>query len=70
MAGALPAVKYQDVVAHDGPTNCVSIGARSGQLFVTGGDDRKVKLWRVGTRADLRVRPAAEGGRSSCKDKY
>lgn len=39
--------KLQDIVAHTGKTNCVSIGT-SGSLLVTGGDDSLVNVWAIG----------------------
>lgn len=40
--------KLQDIHAHDGAINCLSIGHRSGKVIATGGDDKKVNLWALG----------------------
>jgi hypothetical protein len=44
----LPKVtQLQNVVAHEGPVNCICLGQRSAQVFATGGDDRYLYLWAV-----------------------
>jgi katanin p80 WD40 repeat-containing subunit B1 len=40
--------KIQDIIAHNGKTNCVHIGRHSAALLVTGGDDGLVNIWAVG----------------------
>ena len=38
----------QNVIAHEGNVNCVSIGEKTNQIFVSGGDDCVVNLWQIG----------------------
>jgi WD40 repeat protein len=37
-----------EFVAHGENVNCLALGRKSGQVMVTGGDDKKVNLWAVG----------------------
>jgi hypothetical protein len=41
--------QLQNVAAHDGCVNAVCLGQRSAQVFATGGDDRYLSLWAVGS---------------------
>jgi hypothetical protein len=36
--------------------NCVHIGRKSSGVLVTGGDDKKVNLWTIGTETKALVR--------------
>jgi katanin p80 WD40 repeat-containing subunit B1 len=45
--------KLQEFVAHTSSVNCVRFGRKSGLVFATGGDDRKVNLWRVGKPTNI-----------------
>lgn len=40
--------KLQDFVAHAGKTHCARLGEKSGQVLATGGDDKRVNIWKVG----------------------
>ena len=40
--------KVQEYVAHGSTVNCMQLGRKSGSVFVTGGDDKKVNVWAVG----------------------
>ncbi|OHT09218.1 hypothetical protein TRFO_21952 [Tritrichomonas foetus] len=40
--------RLQNVIAHEGIVNCVSLGHKTSQVFATGGDDRFLFLWLVG----------------------
>ena len=40
--------KVREFVAHAGPVNCVHVGRKSGTVFCTGGEDKKVNVWAVG----------------------
>lgn len=40
--------KLQDFIAHSGRVQCARFGEKSGQVLATGGDDRRVNIWRVG----------------------
>eukprot|EP00163_Fabomonas_tropica_P011476 TRINITY_DN2218_c0_g1_i4.p1 TRINITY_DN2218_c0_g1~~TRINITY_DN2218_c0_g1_i4.p1 ORF type:complete len:674 (+),score=128.51 TRINITY_DN2218_c0_g1_i4:2-2023(+) len=40
--------KLQEFAAHGVGVNCIHIGRKSGQVMVTGGEDRKVNMWAVG----------------------
>jgi katanin p80 WD40 repeat-containing subunit B1 len=37
----------QCVAAHNGNVNCLSFGHKSGQIMVSGGEDRVVNVWSV-----------------------
>jgi anaerobic glycerol-3-phosphate dehydrogenase len=50
-----PARKVSDFVAHSATVRCAQIGAKSGQLVVSGGDDSAVNIWRIGHAGSLRV---------------
>uniref|UniRef100_A0A7S3R0F2 Katanin p80 WD40 repeat-containing subunit B1 homolog n=1 Tax=Dunaliella tertiolecta TaxID=3047 RepID=A0A7S3R0F2_DUNTE len=43
-------LKIQEFVAHQGSVNCIKIGRKSSGVLVTGGDDKKVNLWTIGTQ--------------------
>lgn len=38
--GSFTGFKAHEFVAHNGKTNCVAVGPRSGQVLATGGDDK------------------------------
>eukprot|EP00928_Gymnodinium_smaydae_P064891 TRINITY_DN48127_c0_g1_i1.p1 TRINITY_DN48127_c0_g1~~TRINITY_DN48127_c0_g1_i1.p1 ORF type:complete len:132 (+),score=24.99 TRINITY_DN48127_c0_g1_i1:206-601(+) len=40
--------KLQDFVAHSGRAHCARLGEKSGQVLATGGDDKRVNIWKVG----------------------
>jgi len=40
--------KLQDFVAHAGNVNCARLGEKSGQVLATGGEDKRVNIWKVG----------------------
>eukprot|EP00698_Gefionella_okellyi_P007214 TRINITY_DN1752_c0_g1_i1.p1 TRINITY_DN1752_c0_g1~~TRINITY_DN1752_c0_g1_i1.p1 ORF type:complete len:641 (+),score=156.10 TRINITY_DN1752_c0_g1_i1:23-1945(+) len=42
------AFKLQEFVAHSGNVCCLKLGRKSGQLLVTGGEDKKVNIWQIG----------------------
>eukprot|EP00742_Colponemidia_sp_Colp-10_P009469 GILJ01010325.1.p1 GENE.GILJ01010325.1~~GILJ01010325.1.p1 ORF type:complete len:674 (+),score=85.37 GILJ01010325.1:32-2023(+) len=39
--------KLQEFVAHGSQVNCAHLGRKSGQVLATGGDDKKVNIWRI-----------------------
>jgi katanin p80 WD40 repeat-containing subunit B1 len=41
-------VKLQEFVAHLGNVHCGHIGRKSGQVLVTGGEDKRVSVWTIG----------------------
>mmetsp|Transcript_12525 Transcript_12525/g.27006 ORF Transcript_12525/g.27006 Transcript_12525/m.27006 type:complete len:729 (+) Transcript_12525:243-2429(+) len=43
-------LKLQEFVAHAGNVNCIEIGRKSSGVLVTGGDDKRVNLWTIGTQ--------------------
>jgi len=49
-------VVAEDFVAHGANVNCLALGHKSGRVLVTGGDDKKVNLWAVGTHNCIMVR--------------
>lgn len=40
--------KLQDFVAHSGSVHCARLGEKSGAVLATGGDDKRVNIWKVG----------------------
>jgi len=40
--------KLQDFVAHSGRVHCARLGEKSGAVLATGGDDKRVNIWKVG----------------------
>ncbi|EAY01421.1 hypothetical protein TVAG_230250 [Trichomonas vaginalis G3] len=40
--------QLQSLLAHDGNVKCVSIGEKTGQIYVSGGEDCNVNLWQIG----------------------
>lgn len=45
--------KIYNVVAHSSKVNCMKISPKSGNIMITGGDDRKIKLWIIGKLKSL-----------------
>jgi len=45
----------EEFTAHEETVNCVAFGQKSGQILVTGGEDKKVNFWAVGQRKCLLV---------------
>ncbi|KAI1285470.1 Katanin p80 WD40 repeat-containing subunit B1 [Halotydeus destructor] len=41
-------VRHDEFVAHSASVSCLSFGLKSGRVFATGGEDKKVNLWAVG----------------------
>ncbi|OHT03862.1 hypothetical protein TRFO_01590 [Tritrichomonas foetus] len=41
--------QLQNVIAHEGPIDSMTLGHRTAQVFATGGDDRFLHLWSVGS---------------------
>lgn len=41
--------QLQNVIAHEGAINTITLGQRTSQVFATGGDDRILNLWAVGS---------------------
>jgi katanin p80 WD40 repeat-containing subunit B1 len=37
-----------EFVAHTGAVNCLRIGRNTAGVLATGGEDKKVNLWRIG----------------------
>lgn len=44
-----------EFVAHSGAVNCVRIGRSTAGVLATGGDDKKVNLWRTGQHEVVKV---------------
>eukprot|EP00403_Amphidinium_massartii_P001990 CAMPEP_0178374190 /NCGR_PEP_ID=MMETSP0689_2-20121128/2249_1 /TAXON_ID=160604 /ORGANISM="Amphidinium massartii, Strain CS-259" /LENGTH=636 /DNA_ID=CAMNT_0019994153 /DNA_START=60 /DNA_END=1967 /DNA_ORIENTATION=- len=40
--------KLQDFSAHGGLVHCARLGEKSGQVLASGGDDKRVNIWKVG----------------------
>lgn len=47
--------RAEEFYAHDGPINCVSLGRQSCSVFVSGGDDKIVKVWKIGRPTPIMV---------------
>jgi WD40 repeat protein len=50
-----PCPELENFVAHDAEVRSLSIGKKSRRVFITGGNDRKVKLWAIGKQTPLLV---------------
>lgn len=50
-----PRPELENFVAHDAEVRSLSIGKKSRRVFITGGNDRKVKLWAIGKQTPLLV---------------
>ncbi|KAK6623517.1 hypothetical protein RUM43_009369 [Polyplax serrata] len=46
---SMRSIKLQEFVAHEAKVNCLALGQISGRVLVTGGNDKKVNLWAIGT---------------------
>jgi hypothetical protein len=44
-----------EFVAHSGAVNCVRIGRSTAGVLATGGEDKKVNLWRTGQTEVVKV---------------
>ncbi|CAM9243857.1 unnamed protein product, partial [Chrysoparadoxa australica] len=51
--GLLKAFKAHEYVAHSTLVNCVVIGPRSGAVLATGGEDKRVNVWKVGRASNI-----------------
>ena len=40
--------KVAEFVGHTSNVNCVQLGHKSGQVVVSGGEDRRVNVWKIG----------------------
>ena len=38
----------EEFIAHGDPVSCVRFGRKSGGVFATGGEDKKVNVWAIG----------------------
>lgn len=48
--------ELEEIVAHSGNVNCLSLAKKRRRgLFITGGDDQLVNLWSIGKSAPLVV---------------
>ena len=45
--------KLQEFVAHGSDVSCLQIGRKSGQVLVTGGEDKMVNMWRLGKHTNI-----------------
>jgi hypothetical protein len=45
-----------EFLAHEGAVNCVRIGRSTAGVLATGGEDKKVNLWRTGHTEVVKVR--------------
>ena len=48
-----PTHLMSEFVAHSQKVNCLQLGRKSGQVLVTGGQDKRVNLWRVGRSGNI-----------------
>ena len=45
--------KAHEYVAHSSKVNCLVIGPRSGAVLATGGDDKRVNVWKIGRASPI-----------------
>lgn len=45
----------EEFVGHGASVTCLAIGQKSGQVMVTGGEDKKVNLWAIGKTGAIMV---------------
>eukprot|EP00953_Heterococcus_sp_UTEX-ZZ885_P032743 17082-Heterococcus_DN1.PRE.2 len=45
--------KAHEYVAHSTKVNCVAIGPHSGAVLATGGDDKRVNVWKLGRASHI-----------------
>jgi katanin p80 WD40 repeat-containing subunit B1 len=45
--------KAHEYVAHSTKVNCVAIGPHSGAVLATGGDDKRVNVWKIGRASHI-----------------
>ena len=45
--------KVHEFAAHATNVNCATLGPLTGQVLATGGDDKKVNVWRVGSPSSV-----------------
>ena len=43
----------QEFVAHSGPVRVARLGTKSGQVLATGGEDKRVNVWKIGRTSAL-----------------
>ena len=53
----------EEFVAHAGTVNCIKIGRKSSGVLVTGGEDKKVNLWTIGTQTKALVSESCQASR-------
>ena len=58
------AYPMQEFVAHSGPVRVARLGTKSGQVLATGGEDKRVNVWKIGRTSALMSLP----GHSSAVD--
>ena len=47
------AYPMQEFVAHSGPVRVARLGTKSGQVLATGGEDKRVNVWKIGRTSAL-----------------
>ena len=52
-----PTHMLSEFVAHSQKVNCLQLGRNSGQVLATGGEDKRVNLWRVGRPGNILSMP-------------
>ncbi|CAM9674642.1 unnamed protein product, partial [Phaeothamnion confervicola] len=52
-ARGFSAFKAHEFAAHSTETKCVAIGQHSGQVLATGGEDKRVNVWRIGRASNI-----------------
>ena len=56
-----------EFVAHSQKVNCLELGRNSGQVLVTGGEDKRVNLWRVGRSGNILSMPGHQSAVESVR---
>ena len=55
----------EEFVAHSSNVTCLQIGRKSGQVLVTGGEDKSVNMWRLGKHTNIMSLPGHTSAISS-----
>ena len=53
-AGNTATKLHPDYLGHNGSVNCLALVPKEGTLFVSGGDDKSVRVWEVASKKQIR----------------
>ena len=60
------AYPMQEFVAHSGPVRVARLGTKSGQVLATGGEDKRVNVWKIGRTSALMAKVGMSATKASC----